>query len=77
MTCPKCKGPTMEYIPFLGPAEMICADESNCTVTVRHTYASHLRLMGVPLEDIKELLGHSSLQVPISARISLRALQRR
>jgi integrase len=30
---------------------------------LRHTYASHLRLQGVPLEDIRDLLGHSSLQM--------------
>lgn len=32
---------------------------------LRHTYASHLRLKGVPLEDIKELLGHSSIQMTL------------
>ncbi len=30
MTCPKCKGPTVEYVPFVGPAEQICENESNC-----------------------------------------------
>ena len=30
---------------------------------LRHTYASHLRLKGVKLEDIQVLLGHSSIQM--------------
>ena len=30
--------------------------------TFRHTYASHLAMEGVPLNTIKELLGHSSIK---------------
>jgi integrase len=32
---------------------------------LRHTFASHLRLRGVPLEDIRDLLGHSSIQMTL------------
>lgn len=32
---------------------------------LRHTYASHLRLQGIPLEDVSALLGHSSLQMTL------------
>lgn len=32
---------------------------------LRHTFASHLRLQGVPLEDIRDLLGHSSIQMTL------------
>jgi integrase len=31
--------------------------------TLRHTYASHMVLRGVPLTAVRELLGHSSIQV--------------
>ena len=30
---------------------------------LRHTFASHLRLRGIPLEDIRDLLGHHSIQM--------------
>ncbi len=32
---------------------------------LRHTFASHLRLQGVPLEDIRDLMGHSSYQMTL------------
>ena len=32
---------------------------------LRHTFASHLRLKGVPLEDIRDLLGHHSIQMTL------------
>jgi len=32
---------------------------------LRHTYASHLRLQGIPLEDVRDLLGHSSIQMTL------------
>jgi integrase len=32
---------------------------------LRHTYASHLRLAGVPLEDVRDLLGHHSIQMTL------------
>ena len=30
---------------------------------IRHTFASHLRLRGIPLEDVRDLLGHHSVQM--------------
>jgi integrase len=32
---------------------------------LRHTYASHLRLCGRPIEEIRDLLGHSTLQMTL------------
>ncbi len=32
---------------------------------LRHTYASHLRLLGIALEDIKAMLGHSTIQMTL------------
>lgn len=31
--------------------------------TLRHTYASHLAMLGVPLKMIQELLGHSTMEM--------------
>jgi integrase/recombinase XerD len=32
------------------------------THALRHTFATHLRRRGVPLETLKELLGHANIQ---------------
>jgi site-specific recombinase XerD len=42
------------------------ADLKNVTLHVlRHTFASQLALVGVPLRDIQELMGHQSFQTTL------------
>lgn len=43
----------------------------------RHTYAVRLRQAGVPLEDIKELLGHKDISTTqIYAQVSTEVIER-
>lgn len=50
------------------PVTAACAAAGLRRIThydLRHTYASHLRLKGVPLEDIRDLLGHESITMTL------------